>query len=175
MVATHRWPEEAQAPTHSPHAQGSHLTRVLSPDDGDTLSGKVSYSGPSAPSSGSCMTGLCCQGRRIGAGTAGVRSAGDHGAFEHPAEPAAPPPSRDWLQGGPADPAPANGEAAGGAELGCGAPRGFPGARARVLGAGRSSRAGPPGTPGAPPRASCSPGCPRVVREDGNPHPREAS
>lgn len=99
------------------------------------------------------MAGVCGLRRRRGTWAARAGSASGRSGSEHPAAPAAPPPGRDWLWGGPAEPAPANGRPRAVRMRGCGRGRAFPGRGARLVGPWRS----------------------RVVREGGNLHRREAA
>lgn len=164
-VATHRWSEEAQAPTRSPHAQ------QLSPDPRRLLRRRGQPFGE-----GVIVRALSPQQRFLHGRplldeaaprgrAAVVRSAAGVSRLEHLADPAAPPPGRDWLRGGPAEPAPANQAAA---SRGCSDAerrrrRNFLGAgsgiRCPVQGAapGRGRRTFPGRA-----RASCVPGGPRV-------------
>lgn len=62
------------------------------------------------------MTGSSRPGAPRVAGAALSRGASGRSGWEHPAEPGAPPPGRDWLRDGPAERASANGAAASGAD-----------------------------------------------------------
>lgn len=62
------------------------------------------------------MTGSSRPGAPQGAGAALFGGASGRSGWNHPAEPEAPPPARDWLLGGPAERASANGAAASGAD-----------------------------------------------------------